>query len=159
MQQPMRAVTWQDFEVAASTLAAFGTERLAVGASYLATVRSDGSPRVHPVNPKVTAGHLVLYMFPNSPKAGDLGRDPRFALHAAVDDVTGAGGEFALRGVARSVGDDDLGDEIASAGSPPRDGYVRFELLLHSVFVSTYDEGSSRPTVRRWQVSPHPGDR
>jgi hypothetical protein len=76
-----------------------------------------------------------------------------------VDDVTGAGGEFALRGVARSVGGDDLGDEIASAGLPARAGYVRFELLVHSVLVGTYDEDSNRPTVRRWQVPPDLGDR
>jgi hypothetical protein len=148
----MRGVTWRGFETAAPPLAEFGVGRLAVGASYLATVRADGSARVHPVNPKVIAGHLVLYMFPNSPKATDLGHDPRFALHAAVDDVRGTGGEFALRGVARRVGDGDLGDEIASAGLPPREGYLRFELLVHSVLVGTYDEGSNVPTVRRWQV-------
>jgi Pyridoxamine 5'-phosphate oxidase len=157
--EPMRAVTWREFELAAPSLAEFGARRLAVGASYLATVRADGSARVHPVNPKVMAGHLVLYMFPTSPKAADVGRDPRFALHAAVDDVNGAGGEFAVRGVARAVGDDDLGDEIASAGSPPREGYVRFELLVHSVLVGTYAEGSNVPRIRQWQLAPDRGQR
>jgi hypothetical protein len=147
------AVTWQRFEHDAPELAAFGRERLQAGASYLATTRADGSPRVHPVNPKVHGGHLSVYMFPNSPKVADLRRDPRFALHASVEDVHGGGGEFSVRGAARFVGDQDpLGDELAAAGQPARDGYVRFELLLLAALAGTYVPGSNVPRLRRWQA-------
>jgi hypothetical protein len=106
------------------------------------------------VNPKVYGGHLSVYMFPTSPKGADLRRDPRFALHAAVDDVHGGGGEFSLRGVARLVDDQDaLGQELADAGQPARDEYVRFELLLLGVLAGTYVSGSNVPSMRRWQVT------
>ena len=149
----IEAVTWQRFEDDAPELAAFGHKRLQAGASYLATTRTDGSPRVHPVNPKVRGSHLSVYMFPDSPKAADLRRDPRFALHASVEDVYGGGGEFSVRGVARLASDQDpLGEELAAAGQPARDGYVRFELLLLGVLAGTYVQGSNVPRLRRWQA-------
>ena len=79
-----------------------GALRLRSGPSYLATLGADGSPCLHPVNPEVHADGLSLCMFPTSPNAADLRRDPRFALHAGVDDVRG-GGESAVRGAARFV--------------------------------------------------------
>ena len=56
----IEAVTWQRFEDDAPELAAFGRKRLQAGASYLATTRADGSPRVHPINPKVRGGQLSV---------------------------------------------------------------------------------------------------
>jgi hypothetical protein len=40
-------------------------------------------------------------------------------------------------------------DDVSGAGGG---GYIRFELLVHSVIVGTYHEGSNVPTVRKWQV-------
>jgi hypothetical protein len=149
----IEAVTWQRFEDDAPELAAFGRKRLQAGASYLATTRADGSPRVHPINPKVRGGHLSVYMFPTSPKAADLRRDRRFALHASVEDVHGGGGEFSVRGIASFTSDrDPLCDELAVAGLPARDGYLRFDLLLLAVLAGTYVPGSNVPRLRRWQA-------
>ena len=44
-----RMTGWGDFEAQAPALAAFGADRLAAAAAYLATMRRNGSPRVHPV--------------------------------------------------------------------------------------------------------------
>jgi hypothetical protein len=49
-----------------------------VGIGFLATVRSDGGPRVHPICP-ILAGSLYAFVVPG-PKLADLRRDPRFAL-------------------------------------------------------------------------------
>lgn len=148
------AVAWGQFELEVPELAAFGRRRLDAGPAYLATTRTGGSPRVHPINPKVHRGHLALYMFPTSPKGADLRRDPRYALHATVDDVTGTGGEFALRGVAQVVDDhDSLGRELADGGLPAQDGYVRFELLIRAVLIGTYEQGSNLPRLQRWQAT------
>lgn len=150
---PSEGVAWERFEAEAPPLAAFGRRRLQAGPAYLATTRADGSPRVHPVNPKVYGAHLALYMFPTSPKAADLARDARFALHCSVEDVTGAGGEFALRGTAHLVETASPADiELVPAGFPHRDGYIRFELLLTGVLVGTYEPGSNVPQLRRWQA-------
>ena len=59
---------WDEFATAAPELAAFGLKRLETKVAYLATLRRDGSPRVHPVSPFVADGHLFVYMEPTSPK-------------------------------------------------------------------------------------------
>jgi hypothetical protein len=83
-------MSWKDFEEANPELAAFGLERFKSGVAYLATVRKDGSPRVHPVTPIVGDGYLFVFMEPTSPKGYDLRRDGRYAMHSAVSDSSGA---------------------------------------------------------------------
>ena len=51
------------------------------GLAYLATVRPDGGPRVHPVSPVISNGGLYCFII-DSPKRHDLERDGRYALHA-----------------------------------------------------------------------------
>ena len=41
-------IAWSQFAAAAPDLAAFGKQRLEKRIAYLATIRPDGSPRVHP---------------------------------------------------------------------------------------------------------------
>jgi hypothetical protein len=55
------------------------------GLGYLATVRPDGGPRVHPVSPVVYEGGLYCFLVA-SPKRGDLERDGRYALHTFPAD-------------------------------------------------------------------------
>ena len=54
--------TWGELAIEAPGLAAFGAERLGKGVAYIATVRRDGSPRVHPVTPIIGAGRLFVFM-------------------------------------------------------------------------------------------------
>ncbi len=82
---------WKTFTQQAPELAAFGKARFSSGVAYLATVRADGSPRVHPVTP-IIGEQLFLFMEPTSPKGDDLRRDDRYALHCAVEDSGGGGG-------------------------------------------------------------------
>ena len=56
-----------------------------VGLAFLATVRADGGPRLHPMCPLVTDDALLGFLQP-SPKRGDLHRDGRYALHAFPPD-------------------------------------------------------------------------
>jgi hypothetical protein len=59
--------TWQEFAVAAPDLAAFGYQRLVRIVAYLATIRADGAPRVHPLVPHIGQGRLFVYIDPTSP--------------------------------------------------------------------------------------------
>ena len=52
------------------------------GLLFLATIRRDGSPRLHPITPIVIAGALHVAITERSPKWRDLDRDPRCVLHA-----------------------------------------------------------------------------
>ena len=53
----------------------------------IATLRSDGSPRISGIEATFRSGELWLGMMPSSRKAADLLRDPRFALHSAPIDL------------------------------------------------------------------------
>jgi hypothetical protein len=48
--------------------------------AYLATVRSDGRPRFHPVTPIIADNALFVFMEPTSPKGRDLRERGWYAL-------------------------------------------------------------------------------
>ena len=78
------AVTWGEFERAEPGLADAGRALLyqfGVGLAFLATVRRDGGPRVHPMCPLIHDGGLYAFIVPG-PKQADLHRDGRYALHS-----------------------------------------------------------------------------
>ena len=57
----------------------------------IATLRTDGSPRISGIEAAFEGGELGFGSMPNARKSADLRRDPRFALHSAtVDPVEGA---------------------------------------------------------------------
>lgn len=96
-------MSWSMLEEKNPELAAFGSARLHGQVAYLATVRKDGSPRVHPLTPIIGQGHLFVFMEPTSPKGHDLRRDGRYALHCTVSDTSGASGEFSITGQAQLI--------------------------------------------------------
>jgi hypothetical protein len=118
--------------------------------AYLATIRKDGSPRVHPVTPTVGQSRLFLFMEPSSPKGHDLRRDARYAMHSAVGGPEGEGGEFLIFGHAWPVADPatrELATELSSY--VPEDHYVLFEFGVESALLTTYED--ERIVRRRWQ--------
>jgi len=108
------------------------------GLGYLATIRADGGPRVHPISPAVLDGRLYAFVLRRSPKSADLLRDPRYALHSwplpfsddGFDDE-----ELAFTGRARLVEDEELHRRVGQAvGDDPAKGIVLdldIETALH----------------------------
>ena len=82
--------SWSEFAVAEPRLAA-AIQALVThygpGLGYLATVRADGGPRVHPVSPVITPDSLYCFVI-ESPKRRDLDRDGRYALHSFPQETT-----------------------------------------------------------------------
>lgn len=77
-------VTWGEFEHSQPGLAEAGQALLyqfGVGLAFLATVRRDGGPRVHPMCPLIHGGGLYAFIVPG-PKQADLHRDGRYSLHS-----------------------------------------------------------------------------
>jgi nitroimidazol reductase NimA-like FMN-containing flavoprotein (pyridoxamine 5'-phosphate oxidase superfamily) len=145
-------VTWQGFETESAELAAFGRERLDRRVSFLATIRGDGGPRVHPVTPWIFDGHLYVRMFDTSPKVADLTRDPRYAMHSMMDNDDGIGGEVALRGRARPEPDPGAIEAAFSAVSDFTDRpLVLFEFLIDEVGTTTYT--GDQTERRRWRAA------
>jgi hypothetical protein len=145
-------VTWHAFEEEAPELASFGRERIDRRVSFLATIRGEGGPRVHPVTPWIADDHLYVRMYPSSPKAADLQRDPRFALHSMMDNDDGVGGEFALNGRANRVHDlETMSLAYAAIGGPGSERpLVLFELSVDEVLTTRYVE--AEPERRRWRA-------
>jgi len=82
-----------------------------VGLAFLATVRPDGGPRLHPVCPVIDGDGLYALLIP-SPKRDDLHRDGRYALHSfPADDNEDA---FSVTGSAAAVSDRSAWDSVAT---------------------------------------------
>src|SRR5262249_55342210 len=100
-------VTWKEFEAAAPELARAGRSLLnqfGVGLAFLATVRKDGAPRLHPVCPVLSDDRLFVLITPASPKRHDLLRDGRYALQTFPQPKPGSD-EFYITGKAVVVDD------------------------------------------------------
>ncbi len=133
-------MSWKALEEQNPDLAEFGLRRFSNGVAYLGTVTKSGSPRVHPVTPIIGQGRLFLFMEPTSPKGHDLRRGSRYALHSAVEDVEGGGGEFLITGSGRFIEDTEtraLAVELSSYN--PQDRYILFELTVDSALGFIYE--------------------
>src|ERR1700746_2582876 len=98
-------ITWTDFTRQQPGLADYGGRQVyqfRMGLAFLATVRSDGAPRVHPVCPVISDAGLHLLIVAG-PKQQDLRRDGRYALHSEACPPPRQGDGFALAGQAREV--------------------------------------------------------
>jgi hypothetical protein len=107
--------TWSELAILAPDIAAVGQALLdRHGLAYLATVRADGAPRLHPVRPFVIEGRLIVATPRTSPKARDQLRDARYAMHMLPGDDDA---EFRISGRARAI-DDSLGREAVFRSGP-----------------------------------------
>lgn len=148
-----RPLTWGELAAQEPELAAFGAERLRAAPAYLATIRRDGRPRVHPVTPILTADGLFLFMEPTSPKGRDLRERGHFAMHSGVPDNQGSGGEVFLSGLGVPVDDAGIRDVVARAASyEPEERYVLFELRLTEVRGKSYGD-VPLPARPRWRAT------
>ena len=150
-----KGVSWAEYAAAMPDMAAAGLRLLyqyGPGLGYLATVRADGAPRVHPVCPHVAEGRLWVFVGTPTPKRLDLLRDGRYALHTTgseeVDD------EFYVAGRAMPVTDEPLVAKVR-AGLPfnAEEGDQPFELSIERALHSKYGPRPSWPPIyTRWQA-------
>lgn len=155
-------ITWTEFERQWPALAAAGRGQLywvGIGLAFLATVRPEGGPRVHPVCPVISGAGLHLLIMAG-PKQQDLRRDGRYALHSDTrppprqDDgfaITGRAAEVSDLAVARAV----RGQVLAERGGktwPGLDEEAIFELRIERcLLMLTQPEGGfpQGPTIWR----------
>jgi hypothetical protein len=138
-------VTWSEFENDAPDLAEAGKKliyQFGVGLGFLATLRKDGAPRLHPICPTVVDGHLYALIGP-TPKRADLKRDGRYALHtfpaAEVDD------EFLVTGRAKFIDDPAIADKVrtdlVARGMTSIADEIPFEFQIDRVMHAKYPGG------------------
>ncbi|MFF4170377.1 pyridoxamine 5'-phosphate oxidase family protein [Streptomyces sp. NPDC001744] len=152
--------TWPAFEAAAPALAATVRERFGLHTHHvLATVRKDGSPRLSGIEADFRDGELWLGMMPNSRKALDLRRDPRFALLANPGPGTDmAGGDVRISGRAVEITDPGALERYAAAAGAPLPFHlfrvepaevVRTRVEGEEIVLRCWTPGRSAWTVRR----------
>lgn len=138
--------SWSEFAVAEPMLAA-GIRALlqqyGPGMGYLATVRPDGGPRVHPVSP-VFAGSGLYCFIVDSPKRRDLERDGRYALHSYPPEDNDD--EATLTGRATTVTDPITITRLAGAlhASPDVDWRL-FELTVETAMLRRHGPAGALP--------------
>ena len=155
-------ITWTEFSRQEPALADAGRRQFyqfGIGLAFLATVRPDGGPRVHPVCPVLSPAGLHL-LIKAGPKQRDLRRDGRYALHSEACPPPRADDGFAVTGRSREVTDAAAIRVVRGQVLAERDGKVWpgfdeevvFELgIERCLLVLTQAEGTfpAGPTIWR----------
>lgn len=147
--------TWQAMIEAAPEIGAMGVALLEKhGMAYLATVRVDGAPRVHPVCPFIVDGRLYVATPRTSPKARDQLRDPRVVLHLLPGENDD---EFRIRGRARAITDEEARAAIRAAGPHfLKDDDYYFEYDIEEAATAYWEhvgQPGTYPVRRSWKAA------
>ncbi|MFD7301750.1 pyridoxamine 5'-phosphate oxidase family protein [Streptomyces pharetrae] len=142
---------WGAFSRAEPELAKTVEERFGAFTHHiLATLRKDGSPRTTGLEVRFLDGELWLGMMPNSLKALDLRRDPRFALQANPGEGTGmGGGDVRISGRAFEVTDPEVKAAYTKEVEPPEQFHL-FRTELTEV-TRTYVEDDTYLVLQVWK--------
>jgi hypothetical protein len=143
---------WGELEAAAPDVAMVARTLIErPGFMYVGTVRSDGAPRISPVEAHLVEGHLMLVMIARSRKARDLERDPRVTLQSPVTDPADPGTELKLRGRVAEVDEAQRADTTraieAASGWRPQPSWRFFSVDVDSVAVLDWVQGELTLTV------------
>jgi hypothetical protein len=142
---------WAVFVAAEPELAATVEKRFGAFTHHtLATLRKDGSPRTSGLEVRFLEGELWFGMMPDSLKALDLRRDPRFALQANPGAGTEmGGGDVRIGGRAVEVTDAGVKGAYSKEVEPPEPFHL-FRTELTEV-VRTYVEDEKYLVVQVWK--------
>jgi hypothetical protein len=157
--------SWSEFAAAEPHLAA-GIRALfqqyGPGMGYLATIRPDGGPRVHPVSPVITDDGLYCFIV-DSPKRCDLETDSRYALHSYPPEESDD--EAYVSGVAVPVVDVTVIARMADAlNASPAVDWRLYELGVQTAMLRRHGPAGALPlaispralpVTRRWHATPH----
>ena len=154
--------SWAEFSKDRPDLATAGRALLyqfGVGLGFLATVRRDGGPRVHPMCPVIHDGGMYAFIVPG-PKQADLHRDGRYALHsfpcADNEDAFYCTGQASAEGDAglRRVLAEIFVAERGNVGVPvPEPAHHLFRFGLDRVLLTrTTGHGDVAPQHTKWQA-------
>ncbi|WFE25763.1 pyridoxamine 5'-phosphate oxidase family protein [Solwaraspora sp. WMMD791] len=140
--------TWSQFaadEPRLATAIRLLMQQYGPGLGYLATVRADGGPRVHPVSPVITEDGLFCFIV-DSPKRRDLERDGRYALHSFPPEESDD--EAYLAGRARPVTDVATVARLARAArAVPHVDWRLFEFTVDVAMVARHGTGAGPATT------------
>jgi hypothetical protein len=154
--------SWHEFSAEEPEIAMPGGKLLFrsrehVGFAYIATLRKDGAPRLHPISVILSKGHLYVVIPSTSPKCTDLTRDGRFAMQAFPPSLNEEPAEFYLAGCAERIQYPAICEALTEdTGVSVEENEVLFELLLERAMYTKamkQDTTAERPIHRKWKAS------
>ena len=143
---------WDDFERDASEVATAVRAAFARHVHHmLATVRADGAPRISGTEVIWARGELWLGSMCESPKARDLRRDPRYALHSGSDDPPNWEGDAKVAGTADEVTDPEVFAAVQGTLDPqPPARFHLFRLHIDEAIVLRLNDAKDAMIATRW---------
>jgi Pyridoxamine 5'-phosphate oxidase len=145
-------VNWAELEAAAPEIARPGKERFEEArVALLGTLRADGAPRISPVEPFFSQGHLLFGAMSRSAKTSDLKRDSRCVLHSAVSAPDAGEVELKLYGRAAEAAEE-LREACAGGWwlEHPREAATVFTLDIEQAVLISWDLEEGEMTVGSW---------
>lgn len=150
--------SWSEFAADAPRLAgAIRTllQQYGPGLGYLATVRADGGPRVHPVSPVINDEGLFCFVV-DSPKRRDLERDGRYALHSFPPEESDD--EAYVAGRAKPVTDPATIARLAGTlRAEPRVDWRLFEFTVEAAMLAEHGQAGAIPLAYGGRGDDRPG--
>ena len=152
--------SWNDFNVEEPELATIGRNLLfqsRIGRAFLATLRKDGAPRLHPISLVISNDHLYVFIPPYSPKCADLLRDGRYAMQAFPSPQSSKNEEFYITGRAECIRDSVVRQAIIDETKiHVEENEVLFELFLdRAMYTKLVNLGTpnEHPIHRKWRAT------
>lgn len=138
--------SWAEFSAEVPEFARRVQERFDAGThKTIATLRSDGSPRISGTELSFVDGQVRLGMMPGSRKGDDVRADPRVAIHSPTADPPTDPAKWA--GEAKLSGR--LLEVMPPPDSPVEDGSF-FTLDIAEAVLTHLDETASLLVVESW---------
>jgi Pyridoxamine 5'-phosphate oxidase len=149
--------TWAELEAAAPELA--GPARALIERFrfvLLGTIRSDGTPRISPIEAHIVEGRLTHCLIAGTLKERDVRRDPRVVLNSPVLHAGDPNEELKLRGRFVAVTDPALRTAVADAiesasGWRPKPEWRVVETDLEGAALISWRGG--RMAMTRWSLA------
>jgi hypothetical protein len=154
--------SWNDFSAEEPEIAMLDGKLLFrsrehVGYAFIATLRKDGAPRLHPISVILSKGHLYVVIPRPSPKCIDLLRDGRYAVQAFPLSPNAPGDEFYLAGCAYQVRDPNISQGLTEDTKVTvEENETLFELFVErAMYTELVNRGAvnEHPIRRKWRAN------
>jgi hypothetical protein len=123
------------------------------GHKFLATLRSDGSPRISGIEMHFVLGEPWLAGMPGSSKFNDLRGDARFTLHSGSSEPDQFEADAKLSGRATAVTDPDERARYAAAAGVATEhmGFELFRVDLDQVVLVALNDAKTALVISSWR--------
>jgi len=161
MEQESVMKSWNNFSNEEPEIAALGKKLLFqsrehVGFVFIATLRKDGAPRLHPISLILSHGHAYVIIPRASPKCADLLRDGRYALQASPPPNNENSKEFYFAGCAAQIHDPIVQQALTDdTGISVEKDEILFELFLErAMYTKLANQGTpeAHPIHQKWRA-------